>query len=369
MRVTKIINGLGPDLSHSILALNGDFTAQSYIQDGIDVDCISPPPGRGSAWYFSKLRRTIQTANPSLMLTYNWGSIDATLAAWFGLSCPVVHNECGFSAEEATKLIPRRVYARRLILRRAHTTVVTSRKLYEICVDQYKLPAKGVRWIRTGVDTNRFRPGIRSEWRASLGIAPDELVIGFLGRTRPEKNVALLVRAFAAANIPGARLAIIGGPSSCQPDIDILVRELGLGSRVIFAPHAPDPALCLPCLDIFAMSSVTEQTSNALLEAMASGLPAISTDVGDSKELLGGGGHPAVVPSGDLPAYTRALQTLAQSAELRAELGSANRQRCLEKYQLERMIREYGELYYAAAGISAPAQMKGSDASGATRSA
>ena len=98
-------------------------------------------------------------------------------------------------------------------------------------------------------------------------------------------------------------------------------------------------------LDIFLLSSSTEQTSNAMLEAMACGLPAVSTDVGDGRELLGDTGAPAVIPPGDLGAYAGALAALARSAELRARLGAANRQRCVDQYSLESMVRGYEALY------------------------
>ena len=87
-----------------------------------------------------------------------------------------------------------------------------------------------------------------------------------------------------------------------------------------------------------------------MLEAMACSLPAISTDVGDSGELLGSTAMPTIVPQGDVRAYSQALQALAQSTELRETLGAANRRRCLEQYPLERMVREYGALYDAACG-------------------
>ena len=126
------------------------------------------------------------------------------------------------------------------------------------------------------------------------------------------------------------------------------MREEGIGEQVLFTGKISDPAQCLAAFDVFVLSSCTEQTSNSLLEAMACGLPAISTDVGDSSAMLGGSGPPVIVPSGDLSAFTNALRVLADSPELRERLGVANRQRCFESYRLEDMIREYEALYEAA---------------------
>jgi glycosyltransferase involved in cell wall biosynthesis len=101
-------------------------------------------------------------------------------------------------------------------------------------------------------------------------------------------------------------------------------------------------------MDVFVMSSATEQTPNALLEAMACGLPAICTDVGDCADILGVSGPPEVVPTGDLAAYVEALRAFAGNRELRLAQGAANRQRVVTLYSSERMIQEYAALYSAA---------------------
>jgi len=211
-----------------------------------------------------------------------------------------------------------------------------------------------VRWIRTGVDVERFRPGLSRGWRQCAGVRDDELLFGFVGGLRAEKNLRLLLRAFAAARIPNAKLALIGDGDE-RALLGQTAEEEGISERVLFPGRVRDPAVCLAALDVFVMSSCTEQTSNALLEAMACGLSAISTDVGDSSELLGNVSHPVIVPSGDLVAYTEALRVLARSADLRSELGAANRQRCLQHYPLERMVREYEALYQKACQSRSPA--------------
>jgi glycosyltransferase involved in cell wall biosynthesis len=172
------------------------------------------------------------------------------------------------------------------------------------------------------------------------------MLFGTVCRLRPEKNISFLLRTFARAELPDARLAIVGdGPMRGR--WETLASQLGIADRVTFASVTDDPASCYAALDVFVMSSTTEQMPNALLEAMACGLPAICTDVGDSREMLGNAGPPAVVPRGD-DAYTAALTTIAGSGELRARLGAANRARCVEHYSLDRMVLQVSEVYDAA---------------------
>jgi L-malate glycosyltransferase len=347
LRVTRIINGMGPAVRHTIVALLGNYDATEFIDRGIRVDCPAPPKRRSLLPYVRDLRTTLRHADPDLLLTYNWGAIDALVSAWTAGFRPIVHHECGFGSDESVSLKPVRVLARRILLPRTFAVAVTSRTMREISVRQFKLPPDKVRWIRTGIDEERFRPGLSRDWRRQVGVGDDELLFGFVGVLRAEKNLPFLLRAFARARIPKAKLALVGDGAE-RSLLEQVAQEEGIGERVIFSGRVPDPARCFAALDVFVLSSSTEQTSNALLEAMACGLPTISTDVGDSSEVLGNSGPPVIVPAGDLAAYTDALTVLAYSPELRERLGDANRRRCLENYRLERMVREYEALYEEA---------------------
>jgi glycosyltransferase involved in cell wall biosynthesis len=355
LRVTRIINGIGPSVRHTILALWGNYDAREYIDGSIRVDCPEPPARTRLLPYVSELRRIIRRHNPDLLLTYNWGAIDAVLGAWMSGFGPIIHHECGFGIEESVTLKSRRVLARRVLLRPTFAVAVTSRTLRDISIQRFKVPPDKVRWIRTGVDGERFRPGLSRDWRRQAGVRDDDLLFGSVGGLRPEKNLPLLLRAFAGARIPNAKLVLVGEGAE-RPLLEQLARDEGIAERVLLPGKVSDPAVCLGAFDVFALASCTEQTSNALLEAMACGLPAISTNVGDSRELLGDAGPPVIVPSGDLHAYTGALTALAQSPEFRARLGTANRQRCLQHYSLERMVGEYEALYAAACSGQPPSR-------------
>jgi glycosyltransferase involved in cell wall biosynthesis len=117
---------------------------------------------------------------------------------------------------------------------------------------------------------------------------------------------------------------------------------------VVFRGFVPDPGSYYQALDLFAMSSITEQMPMVLLEAMAARLPIVCTAVGDSAEIIGNPGRPAVVPPEDASAYVEALRELGRDAGLRKSLGGANHRRSLEVYSVERMIAAYRKLYLTA---------------------
>jgi glycosyltransferase involved in cell wall biosynthesis len=296
-----------------------------------------------------RLRSLIREISPDVLVTYNWGAIDAVIGATFGRLCPIIHTDDGFSADEAAGPKWRRVLTRRFVLSRVHSTVVPSRTLERVALSLYRLPRSRVFWIPNGIDINRFQPRRDLAWRRLYQIPDDAFVLGTVAVLRPEKNLGHLLTAFSAARLDRSWLVIVGdGP--CRTKLEELARRLGVGGNVIFTGSVPDPVPCYAALDMFVMSSVTEQMPVALLEAMACGLPALCTDVGDTREILGEESDvPVVVPAGDVAAFRDALSALASRASRRKELGVRNRNRCLREYSFDRMVDRYAERYHDAA--------------------
>ncbi|MCZ2078803.1 MAG: glycosyltransferase [Bryobacterales bacterium] len=349
LRVANIINSLGPAFRHTILPMDRNSDAACRIAPGACVHFIMPPERDAGRPHAMALHNTIRNIHPDLLVGYNWGAMDAVLAAVVGRLCPVIQHEHGFGIDEAHSLKFRRVLARRILLKAAHCTIVPSKVLYDIAITRYRLAAEKVRLIPNGVDTKRFRPGHNPELRGQLGTGG--LLFGYVGQLRPEKNLGLLIRAFALANIEDARLVLVGdGP--CRPELEHAARELGVLGKVIFTGKVQDPLPYLGALDVFVMSSVSEQMPMSLLEAMACGLPALCTDVGDIREMLGEPGAPVAVPPENPGVYADAMRLLAHNFETRAALGAGNRERCIARYSLERMVRCYEDEYYAALGLS-----------------
>ncbi len=347
--MASIMNALGPSYSHHIISLDGGRDALSALNANVDVT-FSEAPVRSGGWSRVLFFRGLVTSlRPSAVLTYNWGTIEATLGARIAAVCPVLHNECGFGPDEADVLLRRRVWARRAILNTIFRTVVTSKTLLSIALRQYKLAPKKVQLIGTGVDVNRFQPRRNISERQKLGVTEDDVLFGYVGGLRPEKNLSLLLRSFHASQLPNGKLLLVGeGPG--RRELESLVRKLDLQDKVILAGHHADPAPVLGMLDVFVMSSLTEQVSNAQLEAMASGLPVICTDVGDCRQLLGENALHSVVPSGDVNAYAHAMREVANDPGLRSALGAANRARTVDRYSKARMVAEFRALLDAAAG-------------------
>jgi glycosyltransferase involved in cell wall biosynthesis len=344
VRTCAILNALGRRFTHVVVPASGSSDAARLIAPSVRFELMSPPPGKGSMAYAWRFRHLIRKLRPDLVLTYNWGAFDAVLGGYLAGVCPVLHTEDGFCADEADGLKRRRVWSRRVVLNRTSGMIVPSRTLANIAVKRFGVHPRLVKWIPNGIDTDRFAPRRNDSLRRAWGIAPDEVLFGFAGRLGAEKNLNLAIQALAQAHAPTARLALIGdGP--CREDLESHAARLGVAGRVLFVPKTADIAPFYNALDAFLLTSRTEQMPLSLLEAMASGLPAICTNVGDCSEMLSTRDFPYLVPSGDVAKLASALETVAASPSERATAGSANRARVLQQYKLEEMISAYERIY------------------------
>lgn len=352
-RTVRIIEALGHEFRHSILAMDGRTDARALLSGKTDVQILESLPRAGSLQTLMRLRKLFVALRPAAVLSYNWGAFDAVFAARsLGLARRVVHHEDGFTSDEALEFKRRRVWARRLMLPRVQRVVVPSRKLAGIATKLWKLAPEHVACIPNGVALERFSPADgRPDLRRALGIPLERLVIGACGHLRPEKNPLRLLRAAARIEreIDFHVLVLGDGPerAACE---ELARTTASLYGRVTFAGHVADPTQHYRAMDLFAISSDTEQMPVSLVEAMASSLPVVSTDVGDVRAMLASGQDEFVVPLEEHETVwplAEKLTALLADAPKRRELGRANRRLAEERYSFDVMLRAYREVYQA----------------------
>jgi glycosyltransferase involved in cell wall biosynthesis len=346
VRTAGLINAL-PEFSHAVVTLSGDDSGRSRLEAPAAVPIVAPEPGGG--WKLSRIGRAIAALAPDLVVTYGWGGTDAIVAAKMAGLGRSLHVEDGFLPDEAHGQKPLRLQARRAAFRLASALIVPSKTLERIATQSWWLPASRVHFVPNGVDTARFAPGdaaARAGARRRVGADPDEVVVGTVAMLRPDKNHARLVRAFAdLARERPARLLIVGdGP--CRRQLEEQAETLGLSSRVCFAGGQVDTAPSYQAMDVFALSSDTEQMPLSVLEAMASGLPVVSPDVGDVATMVGDAGG-LVTPRGDDAGLAAALRRLSVDEDFRRHAGTANRARAVADFSIDRMTESYRALFVA----------------------
>lgn len=183
--------------------------------------------------------------------------------------------------------------------------------------------------------------------REALGLAENALVIGYLARLSQQKNPILMVEAFAAiaANHPEAVLAM-AGTGDLESECRHRAAMLGVSNRVHWLGYQT-PDVLLPSADLFALSSRYEGMPYVYLEALACGLPIVTTNVGGADLAIEDGVNGCLVRGGDVSSLASALDRVLGSQELRAQMALASR-RLSTRFSLERMMEGTLAAYEAA---------------------
>jgi glycosyltransferase involved in cell wall biosynthesis len=352
LRCVRLINAFGPGVRHAIVSGDaGQMDAARHISGAIPVTYPKDFPslrGRPTPGRLQRLARSM--AGYDLVLTYNWGAMDAVMAHTLFADVhrlpPLIHHEDGFNADESGRLKARRNWYRRIALGRTSGLVVPSESLEAIALETWQQPIGRVKRIANGIDTGKFSGKVRADALRGLVKRKGELWLGTLAGLRPVKNLPRLVRAFAA--LPEQWQLVIVGEGEDKAAIRDEAMRLGVGHRLHLPGFAPDPARFVGLFDLFALSSDSEQAPISLIEAMAAGLPAAATDVGDVAEMVSPENRPYVVAGED--AFAAAVAALASDADLRTALGTANRERARSAFDEKAMIAAYRRLYGSALG-------------------
>jgi glycosyltransferase involved in cell wall biosynthesis len=354
VRTALLMNAM-PEFRHVVLSLNGEYGGRARLTAPESVETFGPPDG-DSGVRLRSLARRLRTCRPDGIVTYGWGGTDAILAARLaGLARPL-HIEDGFLPDEAHRQKFARLQVRRIAFRLAAGLMVPSRTLERVATREWWLAPQRVRFVPNGVDTTRFAPPSTDETsraRQEVGAQAGEVVVGTVAALRPDKNHARLLRAFAElATRHPARLLIVGdGP--CREALEAQAAALGLAGRVVLPGAALDPSGYYHAMDVFALSSDTEQMPLSVLEAMASGLPVASTDVGDVAGMIAPGSGGAVVARTDEGGLSAALYSFATDEAMRREAGAANRARAVAVYSLTEMIERYRSAFRSLVNTNA----------------
>jgi len=213
--------------------------------------------------------------------------------------------------------------------------------------DHYGYDARRLQVIPNGIDTEVFRP--RPEacaiTRARLGIPPEAPVIGMMTRQHPVKDLPTFLRAAALLqrSVPEARFVISGIlPDEPSPELRELAAALPAPSHLHWAGYAADPPAVYAAFDLFCVSSISEAYPMVLIEALACGIPCVSTDVGDARLIVGDGG--SVVPPSRPDALAAAWEHHLRQAPVPPELC---RRRAVDHFGLDACCARYLEVYHA----------------------
>ncbi len=201
--------------------------------------------------------------------------------------------------------------------------------------------------LPNGVDLSPFRAKIEPVDRATLGFDARDVILMYVGRLGPEKNLPFLLRSFngVVQTYAGVRLLIVGdGPE--RDNLEDRVRHMGIGDYVSFtgqAPYAMIPAY-LKMADIFVTASVTEVHPLSVIEAMAAGLPVLGIDSPGISDSITDGETGYIVSEEDLAIYTAKMIRLVKERDIRLKMSKQARS-AAEQYAIERTTKMMLECY------------------------
>jgi len=229
------------------------------------------------------------------------------------------------------------------------THVVTTNQPFVEMLTSRGIPRSRVTVLHNGVRDLPLVPVGVARLREELNLGGQRPVILSVGRLSHEKGQADLIRAFSPLR-DRARLVIVGdGPD--RSALERLTRTLGLQRSVIFTGMRANVAPFYALADVFALPSLSEGSPNALLEAMACGLPIVATRVGGVPEIASDGTSALLVPAQQPLAMAGAIARLLDDAALGGQLGAAARRRVLADYTPEQRTTRLTRLYAGLAGV------------------
>ena len=323
-----------------------------YLQDrGIEVSSLNMNAGNPMPVNIGRLRTAIRASAPQIH--HGWmyhGNLVASLASMARLRPVPVIWSIHHSLHDIENEKPMTANVIRTLARMSkHTFAISycSRTAADHH-ERYGFDSRRRIIIANGVDTQEFAPNddARGRLRALIGVPPERLIVGNFARFHPMKDQVRLVDAAASLISRGLDLqALFIGAGHENGVLAKRAAELGIAARVTILPARDDIKDLAPGLDAFAMtSSWGESFSLAAAEAMACGVPAIVTDIGDCAWVVGDAS--LVARPNDTASVAAALQRLLGLPEdERRAIGSRARRRIGEHFSMREYVRRHAELY------------------------
>jgi len=235
----------------------------------------------------------------------------------------------------------------RILNLRTDAIMANSQEAKRIAVETEGLAPDRVRVVYQGVDMTKFSRGLGDPTACErLGIPRNARVVGIVANLRPVKDHALFLR---AAKIVASEfedvMFLLAGSGELYQALSDLVSELGIRDRVFFTQGEGNIMDYLSRICIGCLTSFSEGFSNAIMEYMAAGLPAVAIDVGGNRDAIVDGETGYLVGERSPEAFAKPLVELLRNQELRARMGGKGFQRCVERFEVGKTIGQLEEFY------------------------
>ena len=355
---------------HAVIALTQVTPAMQARVTRPDVTCVALEKGPGHLYpHYPRLYRLFRELRPAIVHTRNLAALEAVVPARLARALAIVHGEHGRDASDLDGHNVRNLWTRRLYSPFVSRFVALSSELQRYLTERVGIAPTRITQLCNGVDSAQFTP--RGKERAAIAgclfTDPRQFLVGTVGRLDTVKDQSNLARAFVAAlrRRPAARdrlRLVIVGDGALREEVQQILAAGDAAQHAWLAGERHDVADVLRGLDCFVLPSLAEGVSNTILEAMATGLPVIATDVGGNPELVVAGRTGTLVRAGHPEALARSILACAADPVAARTAGRAGRQRAEREFSIDAMVRRYLELYDRLLTVDAARPARGAAA-------
>lgn len=376
LRVLHVVDSLNPGgMENGVvnvacqLAARGVSTHVACLVDRGSFSDRLPNPsavtvlGKGKGFTFESVRQLSQLLrrlSPHVVHTHNLGPlVYATLATLGGITHPLLHGEHGqIQAAERSR---KRWLMRHALHRCCHTVHTVSEGLRQTLLSEGFKPRRMVAVVN-GVDCMRFQPPQdKAAAKAHLHLAPDTMVLGIVGRFVALKRHQLLLDALRPlmAEDPRIHLLVLGDHGDERENILRAMTEHPFAARIHWLGMRSDVAPCYQAMDLLVAPSEIEGLSNAVLEAMACGVPTLAHAACGNSEAITHGENGFLHDIADAPSLTAALREAVTDSSRLKRISDQARARAIGDFSIEAMAAGYLHLYATLAGIAPMPEVSG----------
>ncbi|MFT7266027.1 MAG: sugar transferase (PEP-CTERM/EpsH1 system associated) [Halioglobus sp.] len=344
---------------HAIICLTDadDFASRITIQ-GVQVVQLHKKPGHDIRVYWC-LWKTLRSLRPAIVHSRNLAALEMQAIAFFlpGVKC--VHGEHGRDMHDLDGSNRKYNLLRKVLQPLIHRYIAVSKDLSCWLEAVVGIRSDKIQHIYNGVDTDRFFPVNQKNDKLAIPnfLDEDSIVIGAVGRLAEVKNQRCLIQAVdlilkAHPELAGSLKVILVGDGPMSNELHQLVETLALSNAIWLPGDRQDIPELLQLMDIFVLPSLAEGISNTVLEAMATGLPIVATNVGGNPELVEEGHNGLLVEVDDPQQLADALYLLLSDQNLRKKMGGNSLEKVRKVFNWENTVSGYMSVYDNALKLS-----------------
>ncbi|NMP33065.1 TIGR03088 family PEP-CTERM/XrtA system glycosyltransferase [Thalassotalea sp. M1531] len=356
--MVNLINHLPEDqYFHSIVCItdhDAEFL-QRITTTNFKIYDLEKSPGHGLSWLF-RCWKLLRQLKPDICHSRNLNPLEAQLAAFMAGVKVRIHGEHGWDINDLGGSNTKYQKLRRLLKPFISHFIALSSEAKQYLHNKIGVRSEKISQICNGVNVEKFstenRPAVLPENFASQG----SIVFGTVGRLAAVKNQTQLLEAFlklwsAEDKYKDTIKLIIVGDGELMPELERLVEDYNAQQVVWLAGLRKDIPELMAAMDVFVLPSLAEGISNTILEAMASGLPVVATNVGGTSDLIFPQHQTThLVDANNVVALADGLNIYASQPERASDEQAMIRDYCVENFSIEHMVQSYHSVYQQTAG-------------------